>query len=187
MFQTGFPTTGVLDDFNRVNGSLGNNWGGRRSGYAVASQRMDVNDGGDIYWSANYFGVDQEAYVTLTAIDLNAEEICLELKSQSPSSIDPGQVAVVYHPGSSSVQVWTYSTSQDWVQYGANIPVTFVNGDQFGARARPDGTVEVYRNGTLLATRSITTWPYYANGGYTGLWFVNAPGALVDNFGAGTR
>jgi hypothetical protein len=73
------------------------------------------------------------------------------------------------------------------VQYGGNIPVTFVNGDQFGARARPDGTVEIYRNGILLATRSITSWPFYANGGYIGLWWVNAPGALLDNFGGGTR
>jgi len=73
------------------------------------------------------------------------------------------------------------------VQYGAAIPVTFAAGDQFGARARPDGTVEVYRNGTLLGTRSITSWPYYASGGYIGLWFVNAPNALLDNLGGGTR
>jgi hypothetical protein len=80
-----------------------------------------------------------------------------------------------------------YHAAQDWVQYGADIPVTFANGDQLGARAKPDGTVEIYRNGALLATRSITSWPYYANGGYIGLWFVNAPGALIDDFGGGTR
>jgi hypothetical protein len=38
--------------------------------------------------------------------------------------------------------------------------------DQLGARALANGTVEVYRNGTLITTRSITSWPYYANGGY---------------------
>ncbi len=186
VFQTGFPTTGVLDDFNRVNGSLGNNWGGRRSGYAIASQRMDVNDGGDIYWSANYFGVDQEAYVTLTAIDLNAEEICLELKAQSPSSIDPGQVAVVYHPGSSSVQVWTYSTSQGWVAQGSPLAVTYANGDVFGVRALAGGQVEVYRNSSLLGSRSITSWPYYAHGGSIGLFHLNAGNTLLDDFGGGT-
>jgi hypothetical protein len=72
------------------------------------------------------------------------------------------------------------------VQYGADIPVTFVDGDTFGARARPDGMVEVYRNGELLATRDITTWPHYDDGGYIGLWFVNAYNARLDDFGGGT-
>ena len=66
LLQTSFPSTGVLDNFNRANGSIGTNWGGIISGYAIANSRMDVNNGGDIYWAANYFGVDQEAYVTLT-------------------------------------------------------------------------------------------------------------------------
>ncbi len=186
VFQMGFPTTSVLDDFNRANGALGNNWGGLRSGYAVASQRMDVNAGGDIYWTANYFGVDQEAYVTLTAIDLNADEICLELKAQSASSIDPGQAAVVYHPGSSSVQVWTYSTSQGWVPQGSPLPVSYANGDVFGVRALASGQVEVYRNGSLLGSRSITSWPYYAHGGSIGLFHLNAGNTLLDDFGGGT-
>ncbi len=84
------------------------------------------------------------------------------------------------------VQVWTYHPTQGWVQQGASIPVTFATGDQFGARARADGTVEVYRNGTLLGTRSITSWPFYSNGGYVGLWLVNASAASADNFGGGT-
>ncbi len=96
-------------------------------------------------------------------------------------------IYILYDGVGHTVQVWTYHPTQGWVQYGANIPVTFANGDRFGARARPDGTVEIYRNGTLLATRSITTWPYYANGGTIGLWFVNAPNALLDDFGGGTR
>jgi hypothetical protein len=64
--------------------------------------------------------------------------------------------------------------------------VTFVNGDQFGARARANGTVEVYRNGVLLGTRDVTGWPYYANGGYLGLWFIYAEDAVLDDFGGWT-
>jgi hypothetical protein len=84
------------------------------------------------------------------------------------------------------VQVWTYHPTQDWVQQGASISVTFATGDQFGARAKSAGTVEVYRNGTLLGTRSSTSWPFYPSGGYIGLWFVNASSASADNFGGGT-
>ncbi len=72
------------------------------------------------------------------------------------------------------------------MQHGADIPVTFVDGDQFGARAPADGTVEVYRNGELLATRDITAWSHYADGGYIGLWFIGAEDAVLDDFGGGT-
>ena len=48
------------------------------------------------------------------------------------------------------------------------------------------GQVKVYRNGTLLATRDVTGWPYYAEGGYIGLWFINAGDAVLDDFGGGT-
>ena len=65
--------------------------------------------------------------------------------------------------------------------------VTFVSGDRFGARAKANGMVEVYRNGTLLATRDVTGWPYYANGGYVGLWFIGVNNCtVVDDFGGGT-
>ena len=46
--------------------------------------------------------------------------------------------------------------------------------------------MEVYRNGSLLGTRDVTAWPYYASTGYVGLWFESASGTLVDDFGGGT-
>jgi len=45
--------------------------------------------------------------------------------------------------------------------------------------------VEVYKNGLLLGTRNVSSWPYYANGGYIGLWFIDAQDALLDDFGGG--
>lgn len=61
-----------------------------------------------------------------------------------------------------------------------------VDGDQFGARALADGTVEVYRNGGLLATCEVASWSHYADGGYVGLWFIGAEDAVLDDFGGGT-
>jgi hypothetical protein len=90
-----------------------------------------------------------------------------------------------YEAAANRVVVWTYDHMQSGYN-GDDIPVTFVNGDQFGARALADGTVEVYRNGVLIATRDISAWPHNASGGYLGLWFGNAKDALVDDFGGGT-
>ena len=180
-----FPSTSVLDTFDRSNGSVGNNWLGTTSGYSIASNLLDVGSGGDIFWSTTAFGANQEAFVTLTNVDSAAAEIDLILKSQSSTSWGSGLLEVLYDAGGHRVQVWTYSSSQGWVQRGADIPVTFVIGDQFGARAEVDGTVSVYRNGILLATRSVSAWTHAASGGYIGLWFVSAGNALLDDFGGG--
>ncbi len=184
--QSSFPSTGVLDDFDRSNGSIGSNWSGTTSGYAIAGNRLDVNSGGDIYWNVSYLGVNQEAYVTLTTIDQNADEIALVLKAQSGASMDPGQIAVVYEPASNSVGVWTFTTSSGWQQQGTSINSPYVNGDTFGARALATGQVEVYRNATLLGSRNVTGWAYYAYAGYIGLFHLNASNTVLENFGGGT-
>lgn len=189
--SSGFPTTVVRDTFNRANGPIGNNWYGYPSAFSIASNQLDVTASGSntfILWKSSSFGADQEAYVTLSQIDAAAgNEHRLILKSQNSKNVTSGSISVKYDAAGQTVQVWTYHPTQGWVQHGMSIPVAFVNGDQFGARARPDGSVEVYRNGTLVGTWNITSWPFYNAGGYVGMWFVNAPNALLDNFGGGTR
>jgi hypothetical protein len=181
-----FPSTGLLDNFNRANGGLGSNWSGQVNGYSIVSSALDVGKGGNIFWKPTSYSPNQEVYVQLTNIDPSASEIDLLLKAQSNKSYGSGVIEVLYNPSSKQVQVWTYTNSQGWVQRGVSIPVTFVNGDQFGARATSSGQVSVYRNGVLLGTSNVTAWPNYAMGGYVGLWFVNAPNMVVDNFGGGS-
>lgn len=83
------------------------------------------------------------------------------------------------------VEVWTFSLAQGWALYGDGIPVTLVDGDQFGARARSNGQVQVYRNGVLLATRDTSAWNYTTVGGYVGLWYDFASQTVLDDFGGG--
>lgn len=183
---SGFPATGILDNFNRNNGPLGPNWSGQTSGHSIVSNQLDVGNSEDIYWNSTVFGSDQEAYITLTTIDQNGDEIGLILKSQSNTNIT-AMIAVVYNPIPKRVQVWTYSGSQGWVQRGGNFPVAFVNGDQFGARATATGLVEVYRNSTLLTTQTVTDWSHYSGSGYIGIFPLSASNAILDDFGGGTR
>jgi hypothetical protein len=178
----------VLDDFNRADGSLQGHWSGNVFGYNVTSNQLSVDDHGtvtDIYWDSEVFGPDQEAYVTFARIDADAEEQDILLKGQNNTTWGDGVLEIMYDPAVQRVQVWTWEWPSGWVQHGADIPVTFMDGDIFGARAFGDGTVEVYRNGTLLATRDITSWAYYAEGGYIGLWFLGADDAILDDFGGG--
>jgi hypothetical protein len=179
-------STAILDNFNRTNGPIGANWGSATSGYSIASNYLDVGSGDNAIFWGTQFEPDQEAFFTMTTIDLGGSEQDLLLKSQSRTTWVNGVIEVLYDSANKVVQVWTYSSAQGWVQRGANILAVMVNGDQLGARAKANGIVEVYRNGTLLGSRDVSSWTYAANGGYIGLWFINAGNAVADDFGGGT-
>ena len=187
--ENSFPSTSILDTFNRANGGIGSAWSGNTAGYNIDSNQLSVDYHGsnnDVYWKNEPFGANQEAYVTFTQVDSAGDEQILLLKSQSNITWGDGVLEVVYRALNNRVEVVTWDWPQGWVQHGADIPVTFADGDTLGARALADGTVEVYKNGTLLAARDITSWSHYADGGYVGLWFIGAEDAVLDNFGGGT-
>ena len=108
----GFPVTGVLDTFDRANGSIGSSWSGTTGGYSINANRLDVGSGDDIYRNGSPFGADQEVYVTLATIDSASSEIDLLLKAQSSGSDVNGVLEVWYDPASHQAQVWTYSPTQ---------------------------------------------------------------------------
>jgi len=184
--QSGFPSASTLDNFNRANGAIGGNWSWNTSAFSVSSNQLAITSGDQmVFWNPSSFGADQEAYYTFSTVSTSADEQGLVLKAQSLSGWGNGLMEVIYHAATNVVQVWTYTPAQNWLQRGADIPVAFNNGDQFGARAKADGTVEVYKNGILVATRSVTAWPLYNSGGYIGIGMINASSARLDNFGGG--
>jgi hypothetical protein len=173
----------LLDNFARINGDIGGAWSGGTGEFTLNNQQMTVNSGNSLYWNTT-FGNAQEAYVKLSTVDANASEIDLLLKVQN-GDWGNGVIEVWYSPSGNVVQVWTYAPDQDWVQRSGDIPVTFQAGDVFGARAKADGTVEVYRNGTLLGTGNVSAWTYNTNSGRIGLWVIGASTLMFDDFGGG--
>ena len=183
--SAGFPTTPVLDNFNRANGAVGSPWTGDVNGLTVAGNALTQTCCVvSAVWNGATFGPDQEAYITLNQITANAPEHDLMLKVQG-TTYQSGHIEVRYDHVVRQLQVATYLSSSGWTKRGAAIPVTFVNGDRLGARARPNGTVEVYRNGTLLGTRDCGDWPFKALGGRIGLTLDLAFSSTMDNFGGG--
>ncbi len=185
--QSGFPSTAQLDDFNRSNGSIGSNWSGYTGAYSISSNQLLVTSVGwenPIYWNNSTFGSNQEAYVTISQLNTDSWELSLLLKSQSNNSFTDGMIELYYQASSDTLQVWTVD-EDDWVQYGTDILVNLAVGDQFGARVLSDGTLEIYRNGNLLATRDLSSWEFSSYGGYIGVWFANATNQRLDDFGGG--
>jgi hypothetical protein len=156
-----FPETSILDNFNRANGAIGSNWTGFNSAFSISSNQLLANTNGldtHIYWGNTSYDADQEAYITVSQANTAAWELSLLLKSQNNLSYGNGVIEVFYRADVDVLQVWTYDLTNDWVQYGDDIPVVFSNGDTLGARAKADGTVEVYKNGAgcfRLGVRSL--------------------------------
>lgn len=137
-------------------------------------------------WQSTLFGANQEVFVTMATVDSAGFYQDLLLKSQSATTWESGVIDISYDAAGHRVQVWTFSNAQGWVQRGTDLAVTFVNGDQFGARVKSDGTVEVYHNGLLIGSRNASAWTYSASGGYIGLLFQDAGSAVLEDFGGGT-
>jgi hypothetical protein len=186
--SSSFPATGILDAFNRNNGTIGSNWSFDRSGFKIIGNQMGVTSRGMVFWNPTSFGADQEAYVTFVNVDTSATNMDLLLKSQN-SDRKTSFLEVMYNPAKKVITIESYTSGKGYVQCGAKIPVTFSNGDQLGARATADGKIYVYKNGTSLAVCDVTAWPDYARGGYVGLlvWGnFNASNVILDDFGGGS-
>ncbi len=187
----GFPSNPVRDGFNRTNGALGSQWGALSGTkfYKIAGNRVDVLDGGPIYWKGASFGTSQEAFVTLSTIDTSSREQGLMLKTQTSSIPQAGAITVVYDAKARAVRVQTFRLGAlAWKLY-ANQAASFANGDRLGARALANGTVEIYKNSTRIATVTLDSADqafFNGKGGAIGLWFINAGKAFFDDFGGGT-
>jgi hypothetical protein len=183
--SAGFPTTGILDNFNRANGTIGTKWSIDRSGFTISNNRVNYVTGDMIFWNPTSFGANQEAYVTLANVDTTAPNMDLLIKSQESKS-KTSFLEVGYNPSKQVISVVSYQSGKGYTTYCNKIPASFSNGDQFGARATADGKVSVFKNGTSLATCDVTAWPNYASGGYIGFLAWHAPNAAFDDFGGGT-
>jgi glucose/arabinose dehydrogenase/PKD repeat protein len=180
----GFPTSTVLDDFNRPNGPVGGAWIGDVSGLSISGNTLvPVSSGLSTIWDGAAFGPNQEAFVTFDALSAGAPEHDLMLKVQGTSG-NNGHIEVRYDDNVPLLAVGTYHPSLGW-QGNATFAVSFGAGDQLGARAYQDGTVEVFKNGALLGSTSVDFWPFFANGGRIGITLVGATASVLDDFGGG--
>ena len=181
-----FPITSNIDSFNRANGAPGIVWvGDTTSTFSISSNKLAVSNASTsvLAWK-DAFGADQEASVTLNTIQASSGMLALGLKAQDTTQCNNLQVR--YLPGSSKVRVFACSSGTS-TQQGADISVSFAAGDKFGARAKSNGTVEVYKNGTLVGSVTVAgTWPYLALGGKIGVAASNASGSVFDDFGGGS-
>ncbi len=180
----GFPSTGILDDFDRPAGPLGGDWADE-VGAAISDSALVLTAiTASPVWNGAVFDSVQEAYFTLDAVTASFSEHDLMLKVQGLSWTD-GHIEVRYNATLSNVWVSTYTPGIGWESHGTIAPVTLQAGSRFGARAHADGRVEVFQDGVLLGEASVAGWPFAASGGRIGLTIADANETILDDFGGG--
>src|SRR6185369_7942568 len=81
-----YPSTPVLDNFNRANGALSSPWAGQLSGLSVSNNQLVQTSGAaSTIWGGAVFGATQEAYFTVNSFTSGATEHDLMLKIQGLS------------------------------------------------------------------------------------------------------
>jgi cytochrome c peroxidase len=179
-----FPAiSAITDNFNRANGAVGGSWSGAIGGYSVSNNQLVAGDGDQYMVWNQAAGPAMEASVRLTNINTAASEIDLLLKSVG-QNWNGGVVLVSYIPSAGQLQVWS-SANGNWTQHNS-INVTLAAGDTIGGRLKADGSVEVYRNGTLIGSTTVGSWPFVTATGFGGVWVVGGAGTSFDDFRAGT-
>jgi len=180
----GMPGTPILDNFDRDDGPLGDDWIADNEGLTLNGGTLVVHDAvAGAVWSRAVAGPDQESYVSFVNDPLPGATYGLILKAQGDSPAG-GAIEVRYRAGA-GVTVGSTGRRLPYVASGDSIPADFVAGDLFGARAFANGIVQVFRNGALLGERSVTAWRYYRDGGRIGVKLSGSLGTRFDDFGGG--
>lgn len=184
-----FPTTSVLDAFNRADGALGANWTSPAFGATgtarIASNALHMDVGGVLSspaaWSASQFGPDVEVYCTMASLTSSFPSVECRLSSLLSSrtgylvflNTGGSQITVSRRDNGSTTDLHTYSQA-------------FSAGDSFGMSCVGSTISTYYKPAagawTLLGTVTDAT---YSNAGYVS---VDAYASLnaVDDFGGGT-
>ena len=186
-----FPQNGILDNFNRAAGAVGSNWAGTTSinSFKIVRNRVRVlNGGGQLYWKPSSFGVNQEAFVTLTRVApaTTDQDLLLKVQGGANPNWSKGAIEIRYAVKARAVRVDTYRPGSGWFTY-PQISVAFSDGDQLGARALANGNVQVYKNGALVGTVTMNAADrtfFNSKGGAIGVLFGGRV-AIFDNFGGG--
>jgi hypothetical protein len=195
-FDADFPTTLILDDFNRANGALGANWSGdtQQQFFRILSNEVQVRREGSVWWAAG-FGSYQEVYLTFTKVVPTATEQALLLKMENPGpdSNNASWVKVNYNAPAGQVEIYTKAYRAAPILQTVFPGVTFANDDTFGARVEAGGWVIVYKNGEAVGNFNVSRSPapWFGQGGFIGVNFrgpsFSVPNdARFDDFGGGS-
>ncbi len=187
-----FPTTGVVDDFNRADGGVGANWSlttGAGAVGTISSNRV-TSDGTNItrnYWNPSTFGPDSEVQIKVDTKGAAGGFLTLDLRLQTPGSaaVDGYQFEADVSAGTDP-QIIGRIDNNVFTQLGATVNNEFATGDRFGFEAIGSTLTGYRHDGVTWASLLSRTDSTYSGSGNIG-WRKNSTNTdFLDNFGGGT-
>lgn len=196
-----FPTTGVLDTFDRANATtVGAGWtelyAYLGSGdWGITSNQLYNPDGGAyvaMYYNASTYGADSEAYISVPTLagDL-IDSLSLFLRAKDPgTNFDSYALNYLWATTGSPKQTWNceITTNHVGAVIGAEVEQAIAAGDKVGAEIIGYTIVGYrYTGGAWAAVLSRTdagsTW---GAAGYIGTYLTVSALMRLDDFGGGT-
>lgn len=188
-----FPTTPILDDFNRADENpIGGNWTNNALGEGADNQLKIVSNqlkavtaatSCEAYWNKNTFkGQLIEAYFTVVTKPGNTQRVSLSFLNTPGVSgqWDGYQLAWTDNAGTDSLIIERVDNSVSTTLASAS--QEYNNGDIIGFSISSDGVMKAYLNGSVVATTSPDTT--YSGSFYLAVTIRDTTG-IIDNFGGG--
>jgi hypothetical protein len=188
-----FPTTGVIDDFNRADENLSSgNWASPTySGDiapAVFSNQVRSSSSGssfaDAYWAATTFGPDCEAYFTISTLPSGTEIIYLDIRIQSPGTSGMDCYEVVWDASSATARIYRIDDGTNTL-LGSTVSVAYNAGDGYGFGVIGSSITLYRRVSGVWSSQATRTDSTYSSAGNIGLG-CQAQTVRLDDFGGGT-
>jgi hypothetical protein len=186
-----FPTTGILDDFNRTSVSpLDGNW---TNGYydddplSLVSNTKVAYTGIHSYGGARYnaatYGPDCEVYVTIPTLDSGGVGVYLSLRVGGTLSL-PNSYWLKYADGTNACEIDCATNGSDnKISSGFTMPI--VAGDKIGFRAVGTTLTAYYYHSGIWTVAYSMVDSTYQGAGYLALEIQNTT-FRCDDFGGGT-
>jgi len=193
-----FPSTPILDDFNRPNeGSPGGpNWVASVSSSIPAHVGISVNNNQAVgqtttmsyssVWT-QWFSEDQEVYFTYTATPGTHACMGPSVRVKTPTDLNSTQYLLficqdTIGQNRSTANIWRRANNAWTLLKQSTINADIKAGDQVGLRAI-GSTIKAYLNGAMVS--SVVDGSPVLGGGYLQLYVGDDVGHKADNFGGG--
>lgn len=192
-----FPTTAVLDDFNRADSTttIGTSWSvladyfSGDADHGIISNQLynpQTDDYVAMYWNAGTFGPDSECYMTVTTVPSVDESLSVGVRNKDVGVGTYDGYWVFINTSTGLISVVRVDDDVA-TTLGSTVAITLSAGEKFGIEAI-GSTLKAYHftggSWTEKASRTDSTY------GAAGLLAFYIPGAVVtgrfDDFGGGT-
>jgi len=181
-----FPTTGILDNFNRGDEQPATGWTDMVNGVEVISNQLSATTNAAynwVSWDATTYGPDCEAYITFSTLTSGGVGLILRGTTENDNTCDGYAVWGVVNGDESRV----YEIKNgSFTQVGSGDAFTWANGDKLGGEII-GSTIKVYIDdgGAGWAVNTTETDATYGSAGY--LQFrIYDDDPKSDDFGGGT-